>query len=238
MRKLALLGLTMIFALSACKQGEEAKTEEGLAKGQAAEAPEAAQTDSLYGNFDPAAELKALEGTWEVKDSFSEKSTWEITGDKVKRTAGDKVEEGTLEISYPGKLAFVQKKGGGTEKSYYGFTRNGDDVYIGLGKAGVKQGDSYLLAVDGLLVMKGAPEGTAKTAAACKYYERDMFKDGFKQDGVEVKCELKQEGEKQVLAYQTPDRFKKGEMRDGQVNILGRALLDDQMAGNLAAKVK
>jgi hypothetical protein len=229
MRKLALFGFMLIFVLSACKKGEEATTDEGLAKGQAAEAPEAAAADPLYGDFDPAGELKALEGTWEVKDSLSQKSTWEITGNKVKRISGDKVEEGTLEVPYPGKLAFVQQKGGGTEKAYYGYTRNGDDVYIGLGKAGVKQGDSYLLAVDGLLVMKGA---------ACKYYERDMFKDGFKQDGVEVKCEIKQEGDKQVLAYQTPDRFKKGEMRDGKVNILGSALLDDQMAGNLAAKVK
>lgn len=225
MPKLTLIALMMIFCLSACKKGEEAKTEEG----GSVQAPKAAETDSLYGNFDPAAELKALEGTWEVKDSLSDKSTWEITGDKVKRTAGDKVEEGTLEISYPGKLAFVQQKGGGTEKSYYGYTRNGDDVYIGLGKAGVKQGDRYLLAVDGLLVMKGA---------ACKYYQRDMFKNGFKEDGVEVKCELKQEGDKQVLAYETPDRFKKGEMREGQVNILGEALLDDQMARNQATKVK
>jgi hypothetical protein len=238
MRKLALFGLMMIFALSACKKGEEAGTDDQAEGQEAVEAPKAAQADPLYGGFDPGAELKALEGTWEVKDSFSEKSTWEITGDKVKRISGDKVEEGTLEISYPGKLAFVQKKGGGTEKSYYGYTRNGDDVYIGLGKAGVKQGDSYLLAVDGLLVMKGAaPGGTAKTAA-CKYYERDMFKDGFKPDGVEVKCELKQEGDKQVLAYQTPDRFKKGEMREGRVNVLGRALVDDQMAGNLATRVK
>jgi hypothetical protein len=227
MRKLALFSLLMmVFIFSACKKGEEAKTDEG---GGVTEAPQAAESDSLYGNFDPAAELKALEGTWEVKDSLSKTSTWEIAGNKVKRTAGDKVEEGTLEISYPGKLAFVQQKGGGTEKSYYGYTRNGDDVYIGLGKAGVKQGENYLVAVDGLLVMKNA---------ACKFYERDMFKDGFKKDGVDVKCEIKSEGDKQVLAYETPDRFKKGEMRSGTVTIMGEALLDQQMAGNKATKVK
>jgi hypothetical protein len=225
MRKLALFGLMMIFALSACKKGEEAKTDEG----NNAEAPKAAAADPLYGDFDPAAELKALEGTWEVRDSLSAKSTWEVTGNKVKRTSGDKVEEGTLEVSYPGKVAFVQQKGGGTEKSYYGFTRTGDDVYIGLGKAGVKKGERYMLAVDGLLIMQGA---------ACKYYERDMFKDGFKKDAIDVKCEIKQEGDKQVLAYETPDRFKKGEMSPGQVNVQGEALLDDQMAGNQATKVK
>ncbi len=164
-----------------------------------------------------------------VRDSLSKKSTWEITGNKVKRTSGDKVEEGTLKVPYPGKVAFMQQKGGGTETSYYGFTRSGDEVYIGLGKAGVKRGERYMLAVDGLLIMQGA---------ACKYYERDMFKDGFKKDGVAVKCEIKQEGDKQVLAYETPDRFKKGEMRSGTVNIQGEALLDDQMMGNKATKVK
>jgi hypothetical protein len=56
MRKLALFGLMMIFALSACKKGEEAKTDEG----NNAEAPKAAAADPLYGDFDPAAELKAL----------------------------------------------------------------------------------------------------------------------------------------------------------------------------------
>ena len=190
---------------------------------------EAAAADPLFGGFDPAAELKALEGTWEVRDTLSKKATWEITGNKLKRTLGDKVEEGTIEVPCPGKVAFVQKKGGGTEKSYYGFTRSGGDVYIGLGKAGVKKGERYMLAVDGLLVMQGA---------ACKYYERDMFKDGFKPDAVEVKCEIKQEGEKHILAYETPDPYKQGEMRSGTVSIQGEALMDDQMAGNKANKVK
>jgi hypothetical protein len=225
----------LVFVFSACKKGEEAKTDEGQETSEALKAPE---SDPLYGGFDPAAELKALEGTWEVKDSLSKTSTWQISGNKLKRISGDQVEEGTIEVPYPGKVAFVQQKGGGTEKAYYGFTRNGDEVYIGLGKAGVKKGERYMLAVDGLLVMQGAPEGTAKTAAACKYYERDMFKDGFKKDAVEVKCEVKQEGEKQVLAYETPDRFKKGEMRAGTVTIMGEALVDHQMAGNKATKVK
>lgn len=227
MRKLALFSLMLVFILPACKKGEETVTEEGKpAEGQALEAPAA---DPLYGGFDPAAELKALEGTWEVKDSLSKTSTWEISGNKLKRISGDQVEEGTIEVPYPGKVAFVQQKGGGTEKAYYGFTRNGEDVYIGLGKAGVKKGDRYMLAVDGLLVMQD------KT---CKYYERDMFKDGFKDEAVDVKCEIKQEGDKQVLAYETPDRFKKGEMRAGTVTIMGEALMDQQMSGNKAAKVK
>jgi hypothetical protein len=212
--------------LSACKKGEEAKTDEGQETSEALKAPAA---DPLYGSFDPAAELKALEGTWEVKDSLSKTSTWEISGNKLKRISGDQVEEGTIEVPYPGKVAFVQQKGGGTEKAYYGFTRNGGDVFIGLGKAGVKKGDRYMLAVDGLLVMQGA---------TCKYYERDMFKDGFKDEAVEVKCEVKQEGDKQVLAYETPDRFKKGEMQAGTMKIMGEALVDDQMAGNKATKVK
>lgn len=227
MRSILILGLLAAFSLCACEKKE--------CKDEAASKTEAkptirpkTQADSMYGNFDAKAELEKLQGSWQVKDTLSAKSTWEIQGDKLTRKAGDKVEEGKIEINYPGKVAFVEEKGGGTQRSYFGYARNGDDVYIGLGKAGVKSGDHMVVAIDGLLVKHGE---------ACKYYKKEMF-GGFEKAGLDVKCGLKAEGDKQLFTYEYPDAFKKGEMAQGQVNVVGDALLDDQMMGNKAEKAQ
>jgi hypothetical protein len=227
MRKLLTLVILALFSLGACDK-KESKDEAAPAEGAKAKptiTPKAGG-GSMYGDFDAKAELSKLQGTWQVKDSLSAKSTWEINGDKLTRKAGDKVEEGKIEIKYPGKVAFVEEKGGGTQRSYYGYARNGEDVYIGLGKAGRKSGDHMVLAIDGLLVKQGP---------ACKYYKKEMF-GGFEKTGLDVKCGLKAEGEKQLFTYEVPDEFKKGEMTAGQVQIVGDALLDDQMMGNKAEK--
>ena len=225
MRKLLALLVLAVFWTGACDKKESKGTDE---KKPAEKTEAKAASGSMYGDFDAKAELDKLQGTWQVKDSLSKKSTWEIKGDKLTRKAGDKVEEGKLEIAYPGKVAFVEEKGGGTQRSYYGYARNGDDVYIGLGKAGRKSGDHLVLAVDGLLVKQGP---------ACKYYKKKMF-EGFEKTGLDVKCGMKTEGEKQLFTYEVPDAFKKGEMTAGQVNVVGDALLDDQMMGNKAEKTQ
>lgn len=221
--------LILVVLAALCAGNCDKKDEKGeTTTGSTAESKSAPATGSLYGSFDAKAELDKLQGTWQVKDSLSKKATWEIKGDKLTRQDGSNVREGKLEISHPGKLAFVEEKGGGTQRSFYGFARNGEDVYIGLGKAGRKSGDHFVLAVDGLLVKQGT---------ACKYYKKKMF-EGFDKTGLEVKCGLKTEGDKQLFTYEIPDAFKKGAMVTGQVNVVGDALLDDQMMGNKAEKAQ
>ena len=46
----------------------------------------------------------------------------------------------------------------------------------------------------------------------------------------------KDEGEKKTLAYEVPDSFKKGEMYQGTLHVVGDALLDDQMMKNKVEK--
>ena len=112
-------------------------------------------------------------------------------------------------------------------RSYWGYARNGNELYIGLGQAGMKVGDQYMVDIDGMLV---------KAGETCKYYERDVFGNGYKKDGLEVKCELKDEGDKKMLNYAVPDLYKKGEMKEGKVFVVGSALLDEQMLSNKVEK--
>lgn len=185
--------------------------------------------DSMFPGFDAAAELKALQGTWKVKDNAfgKELATWKIEGKTLTISSGDKTKKGELEIKYPGELAFVQKSNGGESRSYFAFAHSGDDVYIGLGTGGIKRADAYMLADDGVVVFK---------AGTCKHYKKKMF-GGFDK-ATDIKCELKDEAGKKILSYSLPDSFKKGKFKTASVEILGDVLVNDQMKSSKAQKMQ
>ncbi|MBW1870483.1 MAG: hypothetical protein JRJ19_00360, partial [Deltaproteobacteria bacterium] len=200
MKRAWLILLLVIFTFTACTKDSD-KTKPTQEKDKQPADP-GVTTSDLFSGFDAKAELEFLQGTWEVKETFSGKASWTIKGDKLIRKTGDKEEQGKIEIPYPGKVVFVQEKAGGTQRTFYGYARSGDDAYIGLGKAGVKVGNRYMLAVDGLLI---------KVDDTCKYHKKKMF-EGFEKDGLSVKCEIINDSDKKVLAYEVPDSFKKGEL--------------------------
>ncbi|MBW2700378.1 MAG: hypothetical protein JRF33_06125 [Deltaproteobacteria bacterium] len=228
MRKILSVVFVLILASVGCNK-EENKKEGASGELAAAGASTAAKGGGMFGAFDPAAELKALNGKWKVKDNAfgKEPSLWEISGAKVKVTRGDKIIEGELEIKHPGQLALVEKSAGGSSRTYYAYARSAADVYIGLGKAGVKVGDTYYVAADDGVVIKSKDK--------CQFLKKKMF-GGFEGKAVDVKCEIKEEGGKQLLSYETPKRFKEGEMNQGKVQVLGEALLNEQMMGHKAEK--
>lgn len=219
MRKGFLVGLTAVLSLAACKKEGEG--------GRPAAGTQPAGASSLLDGFDSQAELQVLQGAWQIRDSLAEKTIWVISGDKVSRKKGDQSTEGKIEISCPGQVVFVQTSAGGSMREYFAYSRNGKDIYLGLGTAGMKVGDRYLLAADGLVV---------KDSSSCKYFKKEVFGDRFEKTGVDVNCELKDEGGKQILSYEVPDPFNKGQMAEREVNIVGGALLDDQMMANKAEK--
>jgi hypothetical protein len=212
MRLLGMMGLIALIGLTGCKKGDEAgKPGEPAAKSGGAE-------------LDPKAELQALQGTWKVKDAFNGASTWVVAGDKVTRTQGETSKAGKLEFPAPGQIAVAVEEGGGSSREYYGYARNGADLYLGLGKAGVKLGDTFKLAADEGLVIKDAQ--------SCKFFKKSMF-EGYEKNGVAVKCELKKDpAGKEVFAYETPDPFKGGQLSPHDAFVVGTALLDEQMLGN------
>jgi len=228
MRKITLLIAVVSLLFAACekKQAQDEGAEKAAGKPAAKAAAPGEDSGAMFSGYDAQAEQKVLQGTWEVKDTSNTSSTWVVEGDEVTRKTEKGEEKGKLEFPFPGKVVLAQEKGGGTQRSYYGYARNGSEVYLGLGKAGVKLGDRYLVAADGMVV---------KAGEKCKYYEQKMFK-GFKKEGIDIKCSITKDGEKQILVYEIPDRFKKGKMREAKVNIVGTALLDQQMMGNKATK--
>ena len=194
-----------------------------------AASPKASNDGSMFPGFDAAAEVKALQGTWKVKDNAfgKELSTWKIEGKKLTIIRGDKTKQGQLEIKYPGELAFVEKSNGGQSRSYFAFAHSGDDVYIGLGTGGIKRGDAYMLADDGVVVFK---------SGSCKYYKKKMF-GGFDKPA-DVKCELKDEAGKKILSYQVPDSFNKGEFKKSSVEVVGDVLVNEQLKSSKAQKTQ
>ncbi len=182
----------------------------------------------MFPGFDAAAELKVLQGTWKVKDSFGkDSSTWKIEGNKVTISNGDKTKQGEIEIKYPGELAVVEKSNGGTSRSYFAFAHSGDDIYIGLGTGGIKRGDAYMLADDGVVVFK---------AGKCKHYKKKMF-GGFDKPS-KVKCQIEEKDGKKVLSYSIPDSFKKGQFKNSSVEIIDDALVNHQLKNSKAQKEK
>jgi hypothetical protein len=183
----------------------------------------------LFTGFDPKAELAALQGTWQVKDDAfaKEPSVWKISADQLTITKGDKTKQGSLEIEYPGELAFVEKSGGGTSRSFYAYARDGAEVYIGLGTAGVKKGETYMVSDDGVIVMQ---------PGSCNYLKKKMF--GGWEEPVRVECSMQNNGVREVFNYHIPDRFQKGELKSRTVEAVGEALLNDQMKGHKAVKVQ
>ena len=229
MRGVALTGLLAMLVFSACKQeGAPSGPGDPSDKSSASGGSDQAAGGDFAG-FDPKAEIEALQGTWQVKDSAFGKqpATWKIAGDQISITKGDDTKQGELEIPHRGELAVVEKAGGGTSRSYYAYARSGADVYIGLGTAGIKRGDAYLVGDDGVVVLK---------ASACKYFKKKMF-GGF-EDPTAVQCQVLEEGGKQVFSYQVPDRFKKGALTTKTVDVVGDALLNQQMQGHKATKAQ
>ena len=217
MKRLLILS-AMILALGACDKGKGGGGGDG-------------DSASFLGGFSVDAEVKALQGSWLVKDSAfgKDKATWIIKDTSITIKEGkDAEKKATLVIKYPGVLGVKT----GDMTSFYAYARDGAKVYIGLGDAGVKLGDKYMVGVSG--ATSGVIVFDGKT---CNFHKRDMFK-GLKEKGEPAKCSIADDGGKKVLKYQLPKFMKKDEFEDHSIEIVGNALLNDQMKGSLAEKAK
>jgi hypothetical protein len=187
--------------------------------------------NALWAGVDLAAEMKRLEGKWTVKPSFGKgMDTWEVKGDAVTiTTAKGETKLGKLKLDMPGRVGIKEPN----MTTYYSYARNGDTVYLGLGKAGVKAGDTYIVGTNRGLVRY---DGTA-----CTYHEKKM---SFGDKPVEfkaakpVKCSVQAAGDKSLFHYQVPKFMKDGEFDDKSIHVVGTALLDQQMQGNEAKKAQ
>lgn len=201
------------------------KKAEGGGEGKGGEAKAEPSAKSPFAGFDPAAELKALQGKWKVTERFGQKEpdTWTIEGDKVTKVGPKGEKKGTLAVTKPGELAVKE----GDMTSYLAYARNGSDIWIGLGTGGVKAGDTYYVGED-----RGVVAFDGKT---CKYHKQKMsFGGGPKtfEAPTDVKCSVATEGDKTILKYQAPDPFKKGELGEASIEVIGTALVNEQLGGS------
>lgn len=219
-------------ALGACLVAAMVMTGCGKSDKAAAEAPAAKQTAKaqnpyaeMFGGWDAAAELEAIQGTYNVKDVFGAKpSSWTVDGNKATIVRGDKTIEAELDLTIPGSITVKESiAGGGYEKSELSYARNGKDVYIGLGTAGMKVGDLYIVEKDGAVVFDGT---------SCKFYRAKPFGKGFDAP-VAVKGSVSGEGDNAVFSFELPNKYKPEEMKSFSVNVIGTALVNSQAKGNL-----
>jgi hypothetical protein len=174
----------------------------------------------VFGNWDPAAELAAIQGTYKVKDFSGGKSEWTVTNNNVTIVRGDKTINSVLEFNVPGVLKVVTtKESGAMEWSNLSYARNDKDIYIGLGTAGSKVDNLYIVEKDGMIIFDGT---------ACKYYQANSFGGGY-QEPISVPGSI----EADLFSFQIPDRFKPEKMKDISVKIVGNALVNGQAKRNL-----
>lgn len=186
--------------------------------------------NALWAGVDLAGELKRLDGKWTVKSSFGGTDTWDVKDGKVTITsAKGETKLGTLTLTMPGRVGVKEPN----MTTYYSYARNGDTLYLGLGKAGVKAGDLYLVGTNrGLVRFDGK---------ACTYHEKKM---SFGDKPIEfkaskpVKCSVQAGGDKTLFNYQVPKFMKDGEFDDKSMHVIGDALLDQQMQGNAVTKAE
>lgn len=175
--------------------------------------------EDILATWKPAEELQKIQGSITVDGS-----KWVVNGDKVTITSNTTTKEATLDLSEPCQLKVVQDLGGGAFSSdIYGYARNGEDIYIGSGTAGIKFGDIYMVGKDGAVVFDGT---------VCNYFAEQLGMKGFKAP-IEVEGGLTDKEGKKYFNFALPDSFRKGEFRKYSLEVVGTALLDEQFADNL-----
>jgi hypothetical protein len=169
-----------------------------------------------FPDFDLATTAKKLQGTWVFKGNMDKPTVWSIAGDKVTTTTGGAAadEVAALTIVAPCEAKATITKGSGSESMTFGFAIDGDTVYMGLGASGVKQGDVIAVCMDSdVYVLK---------AGKCQKGTEDMFHEGTWKWEPAPDCKL--EGTTFSANGTT-------------LELIGNALVSDQMKGNKAEKV-
>ena len=141
---------------------------------------------------------------------------WEVKGQNVTAWDGSAEEKRELIIESPCTVK-MQKDvaGGGHESSSYSAVWDGETLYLGMGAAGVKKGDDYI-------VCAGMETYTLK-GGKCSAWREDMMEPGkwTSKDGT---CSVAGD------TFTIPGDF------GATLKIKGNVLLSEQMEGNKAEK--
>jgi hypothetical protein len=204
----------MVFLLAGCdKKADEGKQESAPAAGKPESRPASA---GPFADFDMDAIKAKMKGVWVVGGSvIGTREAWDVQGSEVTVFNGSTEEKHQLELIAPCRGKISQTESGATSSTYFTFAFDGNDLYSGLGYAGVKQGDSLVACVSAdIYTLKGGK---------CTRWKESVF--GDKMESSDAECSL------------ADDVFKvKTTTGESELKVKGNVLLNQQMEGNRAVK--
>jgi hypothetical protein len=207
--RLFLAVLALFVAAAGCKKEEAAPAGETKA-----EAPKPEKKSGPFADFDLDLVKKRLQGAWVIRGQ-----AWEVSGDQIKIFDGKEEKTRKLEVVAPCKIGLTNKTERGTSTDFLKYTTDGEKVFVGMGNAGIRQGDKIVACgFNAVLVHAGDK---------CTAFKED-FRGGWKDEPGE--CKIEKKGEEEMFIF-------KAGMSRGGLKIAGDALLSGQMEKNVAEKV-
>ena len=212
--------IALFLILAACSKKDADKAAPAAKQVETPAAPAAPAGPPAPWTYDAAAIQSKLQGAWVMKDQgyLGSVEAWEIKGDQVKMwdSKANTEKTATLKIDAPCQLTVSVKTKDGTEGTVGHFVFDGDTLHMGLGDAGVKQGDKTIACMsNGVFVLD---------ASGCKFYT-EMFD---KWEAKDATCSL------------AADKFKASNKTfsyDGEMAVHGNVLAGDQLWTNTPTKV-
>ena len=206
--RISLAVLALFVVVAGCKKEEAAPAGETKA-----EAPKPEKKAGPFAGFNLDDVKNRLQGAWVIRGQ-----AWEVSGDQIKIFDGKEEKTRKLEIVAPCKIGLVNKTERGTSTDFLKYTTDGEKVYVGMGDAGIRQGDKIVACgFNAVLVHAGDK---------CTAFKED-FRGGWKDEPGE--CKIEKKGEDEMFIF-------KAGMARGGLKIAGDALLSGQMEGNVAEK--
>jgi hypothetical protein len=210
--------LALVLCLVACSKSKDAD-KAAPAHDDVAELPAAPAAPPAPWTYDSAAIQAKLQGAWVVKDQgyLGSIEAWEVKGDQVKMWDAKQNTEktATLKLEAPCQFTVETKTKDGTEGTTTHFVFDGDTLHMGLGDAGVKVGDTIVACMsNGVFV---------HDAKGCAFYT-SMFDKWEKKDATCAVAGDKFKATNAVFHF------------DGDIQIRGNVLADDQLWSNTPVK--
>jgi hypothetical protein len=134
------------------------------------------------------AELRRIRGRWQGawvirSGPIGKLEAWSVEGDQVTISDGSRSERYRLEVVAPCKAGLVSETALGATTNYFSFAFDGEQLYAGASRAGIRQGDSIVAcSLSGLVTWtekrcshweKSLDEEWSRTSLSCSVREEE-----------------------------------------------------------------
>lgn len=231
MKKLIWMSLTIgLLAVGvACDRDDDGDGEEESAVESAAEPVPVEKADvephPMWGQWWADGNVEAIQGEWEVTQGgsrpggkrqthWSFDATWAV----YERLDRDEQEHGRISFPKPGRMEHKSNTESGSLTKTFHFAREGNDIYLGTGVAGVVLEDRIIVGTRDEYLIYHRDDGS------CMYHEIGMFR--LDKGGVETECSIEEHEGQDHFVYSTPDGER--QVGTGQSIIIGEQAVTDK----------